>query len=113
MATHLHEFVVAAGRAQAQQKPRPRAAQQNRPASPALLENDITSTITSCTRPVFARPPRRSVSCSALQPGDFTSVAASSAAANQQQTGHESLLNNVTGSAWEFLQTVSSKFDAS
>lgn len=102
MATHVHEFVGAAARTTtAHTSPRPRAQQRT-----ALLghETETAATFSSL------RPYRRSVSCSAIKPQDFTSVIVSSTpqVTEQQQNGHDSLLHTATGTAWEYLESVRS-----
>ena len=100
MATYVHEYVGGSAAKSQGAQTRPRA--QPRPASPvpALLGHDT-----------LRSPYRRSVSCSALRPGDYAlpgdSIASATPAA-PVHGGHDSLLQTATGSAWEYLESVRS-----
>ena len=101
MATYVAEFVGTTAGAQS----RPRA--PGRPASPAPAVLLGPDTAVSSFRTAY----RRSVSCSALRPGDYAIPADSIAPATPaavSPSGHDSLLQTATGSAWEYLESVRS-----
>lgn len=99
MATYVAEFVGTTAGAQS----RPR----RRPASPAPAVLLGPDTAVSSFRTAYSR----SVSCSALRPGDYAIPADSIAPATPaavSPSGHDSLLQTATGSAWEYLESVRS-----